>query len=115
MFRPKFNRFVTPVIGFVLGICLGIFGHVTMIFKTATRGFGAEAMRVTSPDGKLDAVLLQDSSGGALGGIFWYLYVVPKGQPVPNDTTNQLSFATHLSNGSIVWNTAHLSEIHYNK
>ena len=117
MHTPKFNRFATAVIGFVMGISIGTFGHglVTMISKTTTRGLGAEAMRVTSPDGKLDAVLVDDNSGGVLGGIFWYLYVVPRGKPVPNDTAKRLFFADELTKGAIVWNKAHLIEIHYDK
>jgi len=76
---------------------------------------GTEAMRVTSPDGKLDAVLVEDNAGGALGGIFWYLYVVPKGKTAPSDATRRLFFADELTKGTIVWNKPHLIEIHYDR
>jgi hypothetical protein len=118
MYKPTFNRFAAAVVGFVLGLCFAVFGFVVAkmtISKPGAHDSGVEDMRVTSPDGKLDAVLIEDSSGGALGGIFWYLYVVPKGQPVPNDATKQLFFADELTRGSVVWNRAHLIEIHYDK
>jgi len=117
MYRPKFNRFAAAVVGFVLGFCFAIFGFVVakMTILKPSSNSDVEAMRVASPDGKLDAVLTEDSSGGALGGIFWFLYVVPKGQPAPYDTTKQLFFADELTRGSVVWNKAHLIEIHYDK
>jgi hypothetical protein len=118
MYRPKFNRFAAAVVGFVLGFCFAIFGFVVAkmtISKPGSRTSGVEDMRVTSPDGMLDAVLIEDNSGGALGGIFWYLYVVPKGQPAPNDATKRLFFADELTRGLVVWNKAHLIEIHFDK
>jgi hypothetical protein len=77
-------------------------------------GGDTEAMRVSSPDGKLDAVLVEDSSGGALGGIFWFVYVVPKGK-APKGETTRLFFADELTKGTIVWSKRHLVEIHYDK
>jgi hypothetical protein len=72
-------------------------------------------MRVTSPDGKLDAVLVEDSSSGPLAGVFWYVYVVPKGKAAPKDSTTRLFFADELTKGVIVWNKPHLIEILYDK
>jgi hypothetical protein len=117
MYRPKFNRFAVTVLGFALGLGFAIFGYVVAkmtILKPAAHN-SEEFMRVTSPDGKLDAVLTTDSSGGAPGGIFWFLYVVPKGRPAPYDETKKLFFADALTKGSVVWNKPHLIEIHYDK
>jgi hypothetical protein len=101
----------------MLGAAAGILGDtlVTRAFMAARSGDGTEAMRVTSPDGKLDAVLVEDNVGGALGGIFWYVYVVPKGKVAPSDATKRLFFADELTKGAIVWNKPHLIEIHYDK
>jgi hypothetical protein len=118
MNKPKFDRFAATVLGFVLGLGFAIFGFVLAkmtILKPAAHNSDHEVMRVTSPDGKLDAVLKADSSGGALGGIFWFFYVVPKGRPAPYDETKQLFFADELIKGSVVWNKPHLIEIHYDK
>ena len=76
---------------------------------------GTEAMRVTSPDGKLDAVLVEDSSGGALGGVFWSVYVVPKGYAAPRDVMKRLFFADELTRGAIAWTKPYLIEIRYDK
>jgi hypothetical protein len=114
---PKFSRFATALLGFVLGVGVGLLGH-TMVVKvlTAARsGDFFEAARVTSPDGKLDAVLVEDNSGGALGGIFWYVYIVHKGNAIPKDSTTRLFFADELTKGAIVWSKPHLVEIHYDK
>jgi hypothetical protein len=117
MGKLRLNRFTIALLGFVVGLCAGIVGHraLTMILNTATASHATEAMRVTSPDGKLDAVLVVDTGGGALGGVFWYVYVVPKGEAVPKDKTGQLLLADELTKGTIVWNKAHLIEIHYDK
>jgi hypothetical protein len=117
MQRPQLTRFATALLSFVLGACVGIFGDafVTKSFMTARTGDGTEAERVTSPDGKLDAVLVEDNAGGALGGIFWYVYVVPKGKAAPRDATRRLFLADELTKGVIVWSKPHLIEIHYDK
>lgn len=115
MYKPKLRKFATPLVAFLLGVCVAMFSG-TLIARIFNRvGNDTEWVRVTSPDGKLDAVLVQDSSGGALGGVFWFLYVVPKGKAVPKDTTKQLFFADELTRGTIIWSKAHLIEIHYDK
>jgi hypothetical protein len=117
MYRPRLSKFVSALLGFVLGLCVGIFGHslVTGSSTGAHTGDDTEAMRITSPDGKLDAVLVEDTGGGPLGGVFWYLYVVPRGDAVPKDGTKRLFFADELTKGMIVWSKPHLLEIHYDK
>jgi hypothetical protein len=115
MYRPHLNKFASALLGFGLAFCVGIFGHslVTGSFTGAHTNDDTEAMRITSPAGKLDAVLLEDTGGGALGGVFWYLYVVPRGDAVPKDATKRLFFADELTKGAIVWSKPHLLEIHY--
>src|SRR5882724_1283170 len=117
MDRPLFKRFAKAFLIFVLGICAGIFSHtlVSKVLVAARSGDFAEAARVNSPDGKLDAVLVEDISGGPLGGVFWSVYVVPKGKTVPTEITARLFFADELTKGAIVWSKPHLLEIHYDK
>jgi len=116
MYRPKLNRITAAVIGFVCGLCVFIFGgHLLARIFTTASAKETETQRITSPDGKLDAVLVEDSSGGALGGIFWYVYVVPKGKAAPKNATTRLFFADELTKGAIVWSKPHLIEIHYDK
>jgi hypothetical protein len=117
MYGPHLKTFSTALLSFALGVCVGIFGYrlLTTTLTAAKSGGDTEAMRVNSPDGKLDAVLVEDSSGGALGGVFWSVYVVPKGRTIPTDTTARLFSADELTKGTIVWNEPHLIEIHYDK
>jgi hypothetical protein len=117
MYKPRLKKFGVPLLSFVLGVCVGVLGNilVTKTFMAAGRGKGLESVRVTSPDGELDAVLVEDTSGGPLGGIFWYLYVVPKGTVAPRDVKRCLFFADELTKGAIIWSKPHLIEIHYDK
>ena len=117
MYRLHLNKFASALLVFVLGFCVGIFGRslMTESFTGAHTGDDTEAMRITSPDGKVDALLVEDTGGGALGGVFWYLYVVPRGNAVPKDATKRLFFADELTKGAIVWSKPHLLEIHYDK
>jgi hypothetical protein len=115
MYKPMIRKFAAPVIAFVLGVCVAMLSHtlVGRVFHTASNH--TERMRVTSPDGKLDAVLVQESSGGALGGILWSVYVVPRGKSAPNDPAKRLFFADELTRASILWSRPFLIEIHYDK
>jgi hypothetical protein len=118
MNNPHLSKFVAALVGFALGACVGLFAHSSLsrlFFAPALNAQGTEAMRVTSPDGKLDAILVEDNSGGALGGVFWYVYVVPKGNAVPRDAMKRLFFADELTRGAISWAKPYLIEIHYDK
>lgn len=73
-----------------------------------------EQSRVTSPNGLLDAVFLQDFYGGAVsGGIDSQVYIVRKGAPVKLDTTHMVLQADPLTNAKLVWKQDHLLQIYY--
>jgi len=55
-----------------------------------------EEARVTSPDGQFDAVMTRESIGGVLGGVYWNLFIVPRGTAVPTDDRNTLLDAAVL-------------------
>jgi hypothetical protein len=79
------------------------------VFSTA-----AEQTRVTSPDGRLDAVLVRDPYGPAAGGgVDWDVYIVTKGSPIRMKTAHELFRADPLTGGHLVWKENHLLEIHY--
>jgi hypothetical protein len=117
MYKPPLKKFAMSLLSFVLGVCVGVLGNilVTKTFMATGKDEPIESARVTSPDGELDAVLVEDASGGALGGIFWYVYVVPKGKVAPRDVKRCLFFADELTKGAIVWSKPHLIEIYYDK
>ena len=73
-----------------------------------------EQSRVTSPNGQLDAVLIQDSYGGAVGGgIESDVYVVRKGASIGTDKAHTVLQAEPFTGGRLVWKQDHLLEIHY--
>jgi hypothetical protein len=43
-----------------------------------------ELTRAVSPNGRFDAVLIQDEWGGGMGGFIWAMFIVPKGEKIPS-------------------------------
>ena len=76
--------------------------------------WGSEEARVSSPNGKLDAVLIRDDGGGAAGGWEWYVYLVAKGSKVDESKAHAIFNAGTLSGEKLVWVQEHLLEIRYN-
>ena len=74
----------------------------------------AEQVRVTSPNGQLDAVLVRDPYGPAAGGgVDWNVYIVTKGGPIHMKTAHEFFRADPLTGGDLIWKGNHLLEIHY--
>ena len=72
-----------------------------------------EELRVTSPNGELDAVLVRDETpGGGMGNFEWNLYIVLNGKPV-RSTYRDILFASTLQGERIAWVRDHLLEIRY--
>jgi len=74
---------------------------------------GVEETRVTSPDGQYDAIMTQEAVGNALGGVYWNVFIVPKGAASPKDEKNSILYAAVLRNEKLVWAQNHLLEVHY--
>lgn len=70
-------------------------------------------MRVTSPDGQFDAVMILESYGGALGGLDSYAYIVRKGKTALSSGLNPIFSAGTLDRENLVWKQPHLLEIQY--
>ncbi len=75
----------------------------------------AQVIRVTSPDGKLDAVMVREMYGGAVGGTEWYVYIVPKSVSGPSDRQDPVFDASDLTAERLVWQQPHLLEIGYDR
>lgn len=74
----------------------------------------SELMRVTSPNGQLDAVLVTYIYGGAVGGgVDSNVYIVPKGGPIHIKAGREVFSADPMTGGQLVWKREHLLEIHY--
>ena len=73
-----------------------------------------EQSRVTSPNGQLDAVFLQDFYGGAVGGgVESDVYIVRKGAPVKMDSARKILQADPFTGVKLVWKQDHLLQIQY--
>jgi len=79
------------------------------VFSTA-----AEQVRTTSPNRRLDAVLVRDPYGPpAGGGVDWKVYITSKGSPIHMKTSHEFFSADPLVGGGLMWHGDHLLEIHY--
>jgi hypothetical protein len=77
-------------------------------------GARVEEVRVASPDGRYDALITRESIGGVLGGVYWNVFIVPKGaSAAKEDDRNTILNAAVLRGEKLVWKQGHLLEIHY--
>jgi hypothetical protein len=55
-----------------------------------------------------------ETVGGVLGGgVYWYVFIVPKGDAAPKGDKNSLLYASVLRGEKLVWKQNHLLEVHY--
>ena len=74
----------------------------------------AEEIRVTSPDGRFDAVMTREASpAGVLGSLYWNVFIVPKSASAPKDEKHTLFTADVLRGEKLVWTQKHLLDIRY--
>ena len=113
MKNRKLENLTVALLGFLLGIA--VYASAPYIARNVLRNTDShqtEEIRLTSPNAKLDAVMVLDSHGGAAGGLEWLVYIVPKGTK-PTDDSHALFRASKLSGEKLAWSQAHLLEIHY--
>lgn len=91
---------LTAIILASLLMCIACSSHFT------------EEMRISSSDGRFDAVMTRDDSGGAAVGFDWRVDIVPKGKPISVRATPVFSAGT-LSHETLKWKQGHLLEIGY--
>ncbi len=111
---PTIGRIGAAILGFFLGI---VFTVLFLLFVPKWLGGNSkdqvEEMRVTSPSGKLDAVMTREAYGGGAGGFEWRVFIVLKGHPIPKQTYRVLFQAGNLSEEKLVWTRGNLLEIQY--
>jgi hypothetical protein len=73
----------------------------------------SEDTRVTSPDGKLDAVLIREDGGDAPSGFEWHVFIVAKGRAPEIHRSKEIFRASTLTNERLAWSQPHLLEIHF--
>jgi hypothetical protein len=111
MAKRPFLFVISIVLSFIAGIALGGFGP-RVLRRLAGRSHPQELARVTSPKEQLDAVMILEQYGGAVGGNDWYVYIVDKGKPVPSGLDAIFS-ASELDREKLVWKQPRLLEIQY--
>lgn len=113
MRMPRVGKFGVAVIGFCVGIGVAYLGpHAFSKLLGAGSSDRSEEMRVTSPNGKFDAVMIREGYGGGAGGFDWCVFIVPTGKSAPDDS-HAVFRAGELRGEKLVWNQPHLLEIHY--
>ncbi len=94
-----------------------VLGYTLVACNRSTIGRDSQVVelsRVTSPNGLLDAVLVQNFYGGAIGGgVESDVYIVRKTVPLRIDKARKVLQADPFSGGQLVWKQDHLLEIHY--
>jgi hypothetical protein len=109
------GRVSVIVVPFLVGLLACSLGpRLTSRFFGGNVSTHAEESRVTSPDGTLDAVMIYESYGGAVGGIDWYAYIVRKGKTVSSGQKPVFG-SDDLTGEKMVWKQPHLLEIRYDK
>ena len=73
-----------------------------------------EIARVPSPDGVVDAVMIRDNCGAPCS-YGYTVFVVPKGEPAPNDFEGDVFSADDMVDQKLVWRQSHLLNISYSK
>jgi hypothetical protein len=115
MQKSKLTILAIASTAFVLGlVCCFLAPTVLNRLIPAGKSEVDEVMRVSSPDGLLDGVMIQQGWGGAMGGFMWDVYIVPKGEHVPIDKRKSVFHANRLSKPYLLWNRPRLLEIGYN-
>jgi len=117
MTNLSFRRFLLCLIAaFLAGVAVAVVVP-SMIARAAARLFPdklSEISRATSPDGAVDAVMVEDHCGVPCS-YSYTVFVVPKGNPAPTDFRHQLFSADDMLGERIVWKQPHLLEISYTR
>lgn len=74
-----------------------------ILLLTSCSPIQEEIERVTSNNGKVDAVVLRSSGGGAAGSISYKVYLVPYGTVIKNKNKGERFLATKASNMKVYW------------
>ena len=103
--------------GFLVGFALCAFGpHLVYWASNSAFVQKFEEQRVTSPDGRYDAVMVVEHFGGFGSDTNWYLYILAKGAPAPWHyayDAEPVLWASPLSEEKLNWKTPHYLEVHY--
>lgn len=95
---------------FIVLVCVGYYLLFHVIFAEGR----CEISRVTSPDGKLDAVYIQ-AAGGATASGNYLVYIVPKGRQAPKEKDKAVFHGKRTYDLEVSWKADRDLLIQYNK
>lgn len=95
---------------FIVLVCAGYY----LVFHVIFAEVQCEISRVSSPDGKLDAVYIQ-AAGGAMTSGNYLVYIVPKGRQVPKKKEIAVFHGKRTYDLEILWKADRELLIRYNK
>jgi hypothetical protein len=114
MGKNRFAVLVSVIGGILVGLGLCFFAPAIRHFLPPFDAVDwVEDERVTSPEGKFDAVLIREGLENKNPPPNWYLYVVEKGQHGPFEGKFALLHATSLKGQNLRWQGPHLLLIQY--
>jgi hypothetical protein len=114
MNKNKSGVIFSLVVGVVAGIAVCFFAPTIRQMLPPLHGVDwAEDSRTTSPDGKFDAVLIQEGLDEKHERPTWYLYLVEKGYRVPLERKYALLHASDLRGQKLMWHSPHLLLFQY--
>ncbi|MGH9744503.1 MAG: hypothetical protein ACRD59_00155 [Candidatus Acidiferrales bacterium] len=112
----KLGLAATGITAFLLGVCgCLIVGHWLPAAYSSRTLAGDEEMRVTSPNGRFDAVITREAYGGAAGGFEWFVNIVPKGKSVSGNRSLSLFQAGTLDGEKLVWTEPHRLDVLFDR
>ena len=112
MGRPRGGYLDLSVLAMIL--CVTIIPFFSTGCGRTSPSTWVEESRVTSPDGRFDAVITEETTGPVLGGgVYWNVFIVPKGVAAPKDDKHSLFNASVLRGEKLAWKQNHLLEVHY--
>jgi hypothetical protein len=101
---------------FLVGMAVG-FAAPWLIARAADRVFPLqlkEIARVTSPDGRVDAVIVRDNCGAPCS-YGYTVFVLPNGESTPHDFERAVFSADDMLDEKLVWKQPHLLAISYSR
>jgi hypothetical protein len=111
------KRVLLVLVSFVSGITLALL--TPWLFHVAAGKIlfperRTEVSRVTSPDGRVDAVAERIDCGAPCSSGY-SVSVVPRGATLPNDPAQRIFLADDIVNPQVKWDELHLLDIGYDK
>ena len=102
------------IAGFLSGIVVAVITPMLMraLGRSVLPGGREEIARVTSPDGMVDAVMVEENCG-ALCSYTYSVSVVPKGEKGSDGAARSVLVAEDMAAERVYWKQPHLLEITY--